>query len=564
MSANQSRVLCLFAGLSVAAIGGLTRVLVAHQDWLWLDELHTAWVTNAPASDVAIRAELGNQSPLFFWLAWPPIQLFGNSALCLRLVPVVAGVAAILLATWLAWNWTRSVVATLVVGWLISSDPWFIFYGTEARPYSLLQLLSIVQVSLFWRLLQSFHIAIETESASNGSLNGQSLPRNETLLVLVSVAMFYCHYTCVWLFAAEIVFFVVYCAVLKLRESRAIEAERASKRFLLIAAAIGVLCLPATFKLIEIYGRRENWAMVSSPQQLIADLQWPMLSQLLLPLICASPFFFRGKPKPDVESLGLRLTERNTVKMPFVLLWAVVPIASVLLLDLYGVAPLALYRYTVVGAVGLPLFAGLCVAVPSKWYWQLAIAILVVGVSGYQNPLAHQMIATQRIPQLRFENWEDPIREINARQDKRRHPVFLYSNLIEDVHAFSDPTRQFQEYLRFPANGRIPIESRHREIIAAPTTTNQHLRPQDIELMRQQGGAWILIRGNQELVFAISNDLRWMLNQPSKTQNSADQLKSGSSIQDLSQPNRRTTIGEPEIQIARFFGSTVYLVSIDW
>ena len=137
MSANQSRILCLIAGLSVAAIGGLIRVLIAHQDWLWLDELHTAWVTGGPASDVVIRAELGNQSPLFFWMVWPLTHLFGYSALVLRLVPIVAGVAVILLAAWCAWNWTQSVIATFVVGWLIASDPWFIFFGTEAQSVQL-------------------------------------------------------------------------------------------------------------------------------------------------------------------------------------------------------------------------------------------------------------------------------------------------------------------------------------------------------------------------------------------------------------------------------------------
>ena len=304
--------------------------------------------------------------------------------------------------------------------------------------------------------------------------------------------------------------------------------------------------------------------MVSSSQQLITELCWPVLSQVLLPLICATAFFFSSKENPDAELFDLRLTERNIVRMPFVLLWAFVPISAVLLLDHYRVAPLALYRYTVVGAVAIPLFAGLCVAFPNKWYGQLTIAFLVVGVSCYQNPLAHQIITTGRIPQLRFENWEDPIREINARHDKQTQPVLLFSNLIEDVHAFSNRQPQFQEYLRFPANGLIPIDSQHREIIAAPATMSQHFRPQDIQLMKQQGGAWLLIRGDQALLTEISSDLRWMSTQPSTSQNETEQLKPGAGHPNFAQLNQPTAIDEPRIQIAWFPGSNVYLVSINW
>ena len=47
-------------------------------------------------------------------------------------------------------------------------------------------------------------------------------------LVLFSVAMFYCHYTCVWLFAAETIFLVIYFSLLKLRKSTAFDAKNAS------------------------------------------------------------------------------------------------------------------------------------------------------------------------------------------------------------------------------------------------------------------------------------------------------------------------------------------------
>lgn len=561
---NHSKIISLVAILFVAGIGGSIRTGIAQQDWLWLDELHTAWVTGGSFAEVSPRAEQGNQPPLFFWLAWSVIQLLGQHELSVRLFPLVFGVAVILIASLLAWKWTRSVIATFVVGWLIAIDPWFVFYGTEARPYGLLQLLSVIQVILFWRVLETFCVA-SSNAATNDELGHKPSPlRRGAWLIIVSAALFYCHYTCVWLFVTEIAFYIGYCSILKIKAGKSFQTGRALLAFLLIAAAVAVICLPAVFHMLEIFDRRGNWALVSSPQDLLAELRWPVLLHLLLPIICAAIFFFPSKEKLDFELFDLQPTERNVVKISFVLLWALLPIAAVLLLDYYRVAPLALYRFTLVGAVALPLFAGLCVASSSKWYGQLAIAVIVVGASFYQNPFSYQLVATQTLPRLRFENWADPIREINARDDKRTHPVFLFSNLIEDVDAFTNAETAFQEYLLFPINGVATINTQHRTTMAASTMLNQHFRHADIDLIKLQGGAWLLIRGDQALVTTICNDLRSLNNQIAATTPVAENSQSNDPIQDTGNSGERNRKDEPNIQFAQFSLSNVYLVSIDW
>ena len=549
--------------VALAGLGGLVRILIGQQDWLWLDELHTAWVTSGSFSDVATRAAQGNQSPLFFWLVWPAVQLLGNSAVALRVVPLVTGIATIVVASWLAWKWTDSVIATFVVGWLITIDPWFVFYGTEARPYVLLQLLSVFQVILFWRMLDPFYSGSSVADFLNHTSGRRTAFTRGILLVAVSAAMFYCHYTCVWLFAAEVIFFAGYGGVLKFKSGKTFQLGSASLAFVFIAAAIVMLCLPALFQLFEVYGRRNNWELVSSPGKLLNELRWPLLLRVLLPVICATIFFFPSHEKLDFELFDLQPTERNIAKISFVLLWAFVPIAAVLLLAYYQVAPLALYRYTLVGSVAIPLFAGLCVALSSKWYCQLAIAIILVGASFFQNPLSQQLMTTATVPRLRFENWSDPIHEINSRDDKQTHPVFLFSNLIEDVHAFATDEPDFQEYLRFPIQGITRIDARQREKIAAPTISHQHFRPTDIELIKKRGGAWLLIRGDQGLVNTISSELRALAKKSAKTlvtEPSETAIDEGL-VDESSEPRSGY---EPSIQFAEFPLSNVYLVSVDW
>jgi hypothetical protein len=365
------------------------------------------------------------------------------------------------------------------------------------------------------------------------------------------------------LFISEIVFFIGYCGMLKAGKS--FQTGRAIIGFVLMASAIAFICLPGVLHLLEIYDRRGNWALVSSGQGLIAELRWPALLHLLLPIICGAIFFIPGKEKLDFELFDLQPTERNFVKISFVLLWALLPVAAVLLLDHYQIAPLALRRFTLVGAVALPLFAGLCVATSNKWYGQLAIAVIVVGASLYQNPFSQQLVTTRTLPRLRFENWSDPIQEINARGDKSNHPVFLFSNLIEDVEAFTNADPSFQEYLLFPINGVASINIQHRTTLAGPTMLSQHFRPTDIEMMKLQGGAWLLIRGDQTLVTTICNDLRSLNDQiATATQKDSEQEKSEGPDSDLEDSGQQNRDIEPSIQFAQFSESNVYLVSIDW
>jgi len=139
--------------LAVAAIlGGYLRALGMTES-LWIDELHTAWCVNGGIEQVARRAMLGHQTPLFYWCQWFVVHLLGFGEWSLRLLPWVFSSATIVLAYRAAVRWSRSRLWAVVVALVIALDKDCTFYGCEARPYALLPLVALYNVESLLSLL---------------------------------------------------------------------------------------------------------------------------------------------------------------------------------------------------------------------------------------------------------------------------------------------------------------------------------------------------------------------------------------------------------------------------
>ena len=80
---------------------------------------------------------------------------------------------------------TGSRLGGLTAAWLISVDPYCIFYAQEARVYAVLQLAGLLHIGLLHRLLE--HPDGKTRAA----------------FVLGAIGLFYLHYTAALLLAAE-------------------------------------------------------------------------------------------------------------------------------------------------------------------------------------------------------------------------------------------------------------------------------------------------------------------------------------------------------------------------
>lgn len=487
------------------ALGATIRILTGVNELLWLDELHTSWVVGSSLSEVYGRSADGNQAPLFFWLSWFPVNLLGPSELSVRLVAIVSGLGLIVAAAQLVWRWTNSVVAVTTTLVFIVFDLQFVFYGTEARPYVLIQLLSVIQAGLFFRAILP------------GSAKGSEEPEPFSTrapdwgLAFVSAVLIYVHPTSIWIFVSEVCFAGLYSAWCRLKK---LDRHRpALPRLVFTALVAFVLCFPVLIQMFSVFGRRGNWSLVSSPANVLFDQRSALLLMMGGPLICLFVFqFVQRVARSTHESASQTSRLPDSIwKLIFLLLWALVPTASVISVAWLEIAPIALSRYALVGSAAFPIFAGMVVAQIESLPKRVALSILLTGIFLWQNPIARMALAQRKLPVLRVEDWQTPIAASNIHGPKASHPVFLFANVIEDIDSISNPDPQFQEYLLFPVKGLYPIATDQRAILARPTIAREHFAENDTELIARQGGSWIVVRGNLELLNEIAAELRQRL-----------------------------------------------------
>jgi len=109
---------------------------------LWVDELHSAWAVWDSLGEVAPRAALGNQTPVYYWGLWFWRQIVGDSEVALRLSGVVlSSIACAVVAAGVAHQ-TRRLLGGALAGFLLATDPTAIFFGTELRVFPAVLLLS--------------------------------------------------------------------------------------------------------------------------------------------------------------------------------------------------------------------------------------------------------------------------------------------------------------------------------------------------------------------------------------------------------------------------------------
>ena len=141
------------AGLTLVALG----LRLYRLDWrsLWLDEI----LTSQPAhlggpGDVIFWSQAAiNQMPLFYMFTWF-FGHWGDSGVILRLPPVIFG-TLLVPALYLLTRDVFGVRAGIVAGLLAAVLPFAVWYSQEARNYSLLMLMTTLQMWFAYRSVKS-------------------------------------------------------------------------------------------------------------------------------------------------------------------------------------------------------------------------------------------------------------------------------------------------------------------------------------------------------------------------------------------------------------------------
>jgi hypothetical protein len=178
---------------AVTVIGLLLR-LPSFGDALFGDEVGAYWIVTGRSLGQVIHLLSGHSPelnpPFWFVLAWASEKLFGNSAHALKLVSLLAGTATIPM-TYVLGRITLGVRAGVVAAALVALSPFLIFYSTEARPYAVLALLSVLSTI-------ALVSALETGSR-----------RWWALYALFACGVAYTHFTGVFLLGAQFVWALI-------------------------------------------------------------------------------------------------------------------------------------------------------------------------------------------------------------------------------------------------------------------------------------------------------------------------------------------------------------------
>lgn len=457
---------------------------------LWLDELHTAWCATGNLTEVAPRATIGNQSPLFFWLEWLLVHSAGASELSLRLPSLVAGslLPAALFA--LAWRGTQSSTAAIVAAALVAIDHTSIFYATEARPYALVQLLAVM------------HIAITAE------LLERPTARLRMAWISLAALLFHLHYTAALLIPAELAF---WCT------SRIAWPATTNYRLTMVlmdAGMTGLLCLPALANLEAIFGRRENWAAFVTPTPPWKLAEWFPWS-LSVPLALAA--FATGS------------RHRRFLCLP--LAWLLVPATIAWLATATDFARLFFPRYLIASAPAAMLLAALCADV-APWRWSKAlIGMLLVVVAFWNSGIVEQFRYDGRVIGDRNEDWRGAINWLNEQLPRQPIPVLVASGLIEADGLREPHDGLLDDYCLLPISSLYPVAAERADLIPLPYREPGRLEPDVRQFVRQRGGAWLVVRGSPQSAERVVATVHQESGTRSRGSGSAAPLKSFGSVQ---------------------------------
>jgi len=150
---------------------------------MWLDEALTVDIAKLPLHDLPSYLKRDGAPPLYYVLLHVWMEVFGTSDLGARSLSGVISVATLPLA-WLAARRFGGRTVAWVVLVLLASAPFAVYYGTEARMYSLVMLLTACGLLALGRAVEA------------------PRPGNLVALALVSAALLYTQYWALYLLGA--------------------------------------------------------------------------------------------------------------------------------------------------------------------------------------------------------------------------------------------------------------------------------------------------------------------------------------------------------------------------
>ncbi len=423
---------------------------IALRESLWIDELHTSWcVSGGSWRQIAARAAAGNQTPVYFWLVAVIQQTVGQqSELGLRALSAVAWFAAIALAVRVLWSEARRQANSLflvgIMTWIVV-DRLHWFYATEARPYALLQLVTLAGWCCVAALVPR-------------NIEPQIPPRTFSELrwpiaawALLAITSVYLHLTAVLPVACQ---WSVGCAVLWRQSGYA----KQLKVWLASALAVALVCMPILSIAFPVWQRRTQWAAFASDVSLRSAItMFPILPVLgtVLGTMLIAVFIDR--------LLAGRRDRRAALQYPFAtraVWWSALlgPWLIAWLITSLEIAPVFHRRFVIASAFPLVVVGALELTRVRQAWLRGAAILIVAGAILFSQGSIEVWRKGFLVGQLRGEGWREAVAWLNERIEVDDQVLFS-SGLIEATGVKPPLDAELAEYLAFPLNGLYQVRS---------------------------------------------------------------------------------------------------------
>ena len=443
-------------------------------DSLWLDELHTGWSVSGTWSEVSTRAAAGNQSPCYFWLVWVWTRVFGQSELVLRFPSLLTGIALIATVFWVVSRWTDCRWSPAMCALLVALDPHQVFFSQEARPYALVQLIGLLQLTSCVRLLA-----------------GPPKTGQRATFVIATLVGFYLHYTSLLLLSGELVAWAV--VSLRSRQPKTAKPDEASKRFAetayrsrhLLADGFIILIgiLPALPHLWDIAQRRSNWsAFIGQPGPL------GMIQLLSLDVYLVLPLAGWG-----LSQITRARRSRPSLQRILIFCWFAVPLLLVWSLNSLDILRMFHRRYLIATTIGPVLLCGIWLAHLTTRRQKFVMAGLLC-LAVQQGGMARQWLIDGRFLKDRNQDWRAAVAYLN-REAKNTTPsgrsVLVGSGLIES-NALPNGGQALVDYCLLPVTGTYRLTSSYH-LSALSNQPSQPLTVKQLQTILPQRSYWSLL-----------------------------------------------------------------------
>jgi hypothetical protein len=484
----------LLAALGICLVATALRIPPLRES-LWLDELHTAWCALGPLDEVARRAAIGNQGPLFYWLEWLLANALGPSELSFRLISLISGSLLPLALFLFARRWSF-ITAGLVAAALIAFDSLSIFYATEARPYALLQLLTVT------------HLAIAAEISKSTTY------RLRVAWIALGTAMFYVHFTAAILIAVE-ASFLFFARLMQIRRSIAegivIGRNIGISDALIDVTIVGGLCLPQLANLRHVFAHRANWAIFVEKEPLWIALDWTPLP----------PWLWAGLLVLAVAAIARNLANKQSnnglsgASIWLLTVWSfVAPIAIAWLATRADFTRLFFPRYLAGALPAAALCAGLCVGSLRSHAMRVIAALATITIAVWNGGAIQQFALDGHVIAPRNEDWRGSIHWLNQHIQDDGYPILVYSGLIEADELSQPHDPLLDEFCLSPVSSLYPLDAAPSDLFPLTYHNPGHLSQAAEQLILHRNGCSLIVRGNKDIAEAVATQIGKNLNSP--------------------------------------------------